>query len=190
MLSDIGIRREIENKNISIEPFHEKYLRGASYTLRLGNKISVFSNSFTPIDLSNEESFPNLHTNNISSELYKLHGNEFVLGGTIERISLSRGFSATLKNLSGLSRIGLAVEIASFISPGFGEDFPKPLTLEIRNFSDIPILLRPEIPICHILFWKLNEFSSQSYDRDERRHSISEAPAPSRYFKYFKKTGK
>ena len=185
MLSDKSIL-EMIGTDIRISNFRKEHLRSGSYLLHLGDFIGLFDRNDSVVDLKNKNSYPRLRKVSLTVEPYVLKPGEFILGGTEEGLSLSRAVSATLRNLSGLSRLGLAVEIASFVSPGFGELQEKPLTLEIRNFSPFPILLRPGIPICHVIFWRLDQLAENSYDRDERRHSMLNAPSASRYYEYFR----
>lgn len=185
MLSDNGIRKAMLDGHIKIADFEEANLRPASYVLRLNNVIAIFNDQNSAVDLVDSSTYPSTSEVDISSSSYELRPGEFVLGGTIESVSLSLGVSATLRNLSGLSRLGMAVEIASFVSPGFGQFGEKPLTLEIRNFSQFPILLRPDIPICHMIFWRLDQEAEKSYDQHEGRHSMLKAPSSSRYYEHF-----
>lgn len=177
----------MEDGTIQIENFSEKNLRGASYMLRLGGDIAYLDESEQIVDLSDSETYPDAVNHDTSASPYILKPGAFVLGGTIESVKLSNSIAATLRNLSGLSRLGIAVEIASFVSPGYGHLGAKPLTLEIRNFSSNSIKLVGGIPICHIIFWELDQPASSLYDVDDQRHSLRSAPGLSQYHKHFLK---
>ena len=43
MLSDVDIKKAIENKEILIDPFDEKYIQPASIDLHLGNQFLVYN---------------------------------------------------------------------------------------------------------------------------------------------------
>ncbi|HEX8233322.1 MAG TPA: dCTP deaminase [Caulobacteraceae bacterium] len=186
MMSDAEIVRQLRLGELVIEGFHAQSLRASSYMLRLSSQIAVLSRAADVVDLADSSTYPSLVCMDIEKKPYMLRAGEFVLGGTIEKIGLSRQISATLLNLSGLSRLGLFTEIASLVSPGFGSSTPMPLTLEIKNFAKHNVRLVSGMPVCHLVFWKLTGRASESYDEDHGRHSSEVAPSGSRYYMHFR----
>ena len=69
-----------------------------------------------------------------------LHPGEFVLGATLERISLPDDLVARLDGKSSLGRLGLQVHsTAGLADPGFTGQ----ITLELSNMTRLPISLYP-----------------------------------------------
>ena len=67
-----------------------------------------------------------------------LHPGEFVLGSTLERISLPDDLVARLEGKSSLGRLGLLIHsTAGFIDPGWDGH----VTLELSNVANLPITI-------------------------------------------------
>ena len=76
-------------------------------------------------------------------EPFILHPGEFVLGSTLEKITIPNTMVARIEGKSSLGRLGLLIHsTAGFVDPGFDGN----LTLELANVSRLPItlLLRDE----------------------------------------------
>jgi dCTP deaminase len=190
VLSDRSIVAAIQDGSIAIEPFSVDFLRPASYVLRLGDEIARFEHKTDPVVLNDATTYPKLVRESLREKPRIIFPGEFVLAGTFEKITLAKTCAGALKNLTGLSRLGLAVEISSLISPGFGSQGSKPLTLEMRNYSSGPIELQMGMRVCHLVFFTLTEVSWDSYDEKIGVHTSPVAPASSQYFEYFKKQPK
>ena len=153
VLSDRSIKEAIAGGTIQIEPYSLRDVQPASVDFHLANKILVFRNSTLPyIDLRKE--VPNL-TDEVTiedDEPFMLHPGEFVLGSTLEKLTLSNSLVARIEGKSSLGRLGLMIHsTAGFIDPGWSGN----LTLELANVSRLPITLysgmsRP-LPVVPIL---------------------------------------
>ena len=121
VLSDKSIRDEIASGRIGINPFDHSDVQPASVDLHLDDKVLVFRNSTAPyVDL--REDVPELNEMVVIEEdqPFILHPGEFVLGNTLERISLSDSIVARLEGKSSLGRIGLLIHsTAGFVDPGW-----------------------------------------------------------------------
>lgn len=137
-LSDRTIRRMLGNGWIGIEPRPlDECFQPATVDLRLGNLAGM--------------AFPFPHV---------LHPNDFILGCTVEEISLPRNVAAQVKGKSTWARRGLLVECAGFIDPGFHGQ----ITLEIKNLHDTnDILLREDERICQIAFFRVDTICDRLY---------------------------
>lgn len=182
MLSDTDINNFVERGELKISPFTKSQLRPSSYLLTLSTTVGILSESLAPVELSEKSSYPDFNETEIGSDGFILQPNDFVLASTVEKIGLGRKVGAILRNRTGLSRLGLSAEISSLISPGFGEIEPYPLTLELKNFSKSPILIKPGLEICHCVFFQLLSPSTSGYDIDVGAHSLKVSPAGSRFF--------
>ena len=80
------------------------------------------------------------------AERFILHPGRFALGATLEWIRLPTGISGYVTGKSSWGRRGLIIETAAGVHPGFSGC----LTLELANVGEIPIALRPGMPVCQI----------------------------------------
>ena len=161
VLSDKSIRDEIASGRIGISPFNPTDVQPASVDLHLDDKVLVFRNSTAPyVDL--REVVPNLNemVKIEDGQPFILHPGEFVLGNTLERITLSDTIVARLEGKSSLGRIGLLIHsTAGFVDPGWDGH----LTLELSNVSRLPLTLYKGMPIGQISFQYLSTPAENPY---------------------------
>ncbi|HEY0027390.1 MAG TPA: dCTP deaminase [Allosphingosinicella sp.] len=81
---------------------------------------------------------------------FVLHPGRFVLGVTLEWLSLPVDLSGYVTGKSSLGRHGLVIETAAGIHPGFSGC----LTLELANVGEVPLVLSPGMEICQIFLHK------------------------------------
>ena len=137
MLSDVDIKRALDEKLIEVSPLDEAYIQPSSIDLRVGSEFRVFENhKYSHIDpKADQDDLTTLVTATIE-EPFVLHPGEFVLGTTFERVTLSNKVVARLEGKSSLGRIGLLIHsTAGFVDPGFAGY----LTLELSNVANLPI---------------------------------------------------
>src|SRR3712207_9087345 len=71
-------------------------------------------------------------------EPFVLHPGEFVLGSTLEVVTIPDDVAARLEGKSSLGRLGLLTHsTAGFVDPGFSGH----ITLELSNVANLPITL-------------------------------------------------
>jgi dCTP deaminase len=84
-----------------------------------------------------------------SSDSFKLQPGQFILAATAELIVLPRRLAGILVGKSSLARIGLQIESAGYVDPGWNGQ----LTLEIKNLTQRQTLtLYAGMKICQIRF--------------------------------------
>ena len=180
VLSDRSIKEAVETGTIGIEPYSPRDVQPASVDFHLANKILVFRNSTLPyIDLKKE--VPNLTDEVIihDDEPFMLHPGEFVLGSTLEKLSLSSSLVARIEGKSSLGRLGLMIHsTAGFIDPGWSGN----LTLELANVSRLPITLYFGMRIGQISFQEMTTEVDRPYGSKElsSRYQGQESPTASR----------
>ena len=97
---------------------------------------------------------------NLAIASYDLQPGEFILGSTEEYVTIPRDLVAQVDGKSSLGRLGIAIHItAGFVDPGFNGN----VTLEIKNVSDKPLLLRWNMPIAQIVFFTLTSPVERGY---------------------------
>jgi dCTP deaminase len=82
-----------------------------------------------------------------------LHPGEFVLGATLEWISLPNDLAAEVTAKSSWGRLGLIIATATGVHPGFCGC----LTLELSNVGTVPIALEPGLAICQIFLQEVSQ---------------------------------
>lgn len=167
VLSDKSIRDEIASGRIGIDPFSADDVQPASVDLHLDNKVLVFRNSTAPyVDLRREIPELNEMVEIADDQPFILHPGEFVLGNTLERITLSDSIVARLEGKSSLGRIGLLIHsTAGFVDPGWDGH----LTLELSNVSRLPLTLYKGMPIGQISFQYLSTPVENPYGSEALR---------------------
>ena len=91
---------------------------------------------------------------------YTLQPGEFILGSTEEYVTIPRDLVAQVDGKSSLGRLGIAIHItAGFIDPCFNGN----ITLEIKNNSDKPFILKDGMSIAQIVFFTLTSPCDRGY---------------------------
>lgn len=100
---------------------------------------------------------------NLGMNDYVLSPGEFILGSTSEYVTIPRDLVAQVDGKSSLGRLGIAIHItAGFIDP----DFKGNITLEIKNTSNKPFVLKEDMPIAQIVFFTLTSPVERGYGDD------------------------
>jgi len=187
VLSDRDIKAAIKAGIIGIDPYFEKDVQPASVDLHLDKKLLIFNNSNAPyIDLKKE--LPDLNRPVLikDDEPFILHPGEFVLGSTLEKITIPSIMVARIEGKSSLGRLGLLIHsTAGFVDPGFEGN----LTLELANVSRLPITLYYGMRIGQISFQQMMSEAERPYGSPElkSRYQGQVDPTESRVFKDFEK---
>jgi dCTP deaminase len=180
ILTDSGIRWQVEAGTLRIDPFNEDLLQPASLDVTLGNRFVVFDRHEREyVDPRN----PELNRGRVvevgGAQPFILHPGGFALGYTTERISLPVNLAAQLAGKSSLGRCGLQLHAtAGWIDPGFDGQ----LTLELSNVNSQPIRLWPGDPIGQVCFIKCDGDCWRPYGHPDRqsRYQGQEGPTPAR----------
>ncbi len=187
MLSDVDIKKALEEKSIEVSPLDLSYIQPSSIDLRIGSEFRVFENhKYSHIDPKAEQDDLTTLVTATIEEPFVLHPGEFVLGTTFERVTLSNKVVARLEGKSSLGRIGLLIHsTAGFVDPGFAGY----LTLELSNVANLPIKIYPEMKIGQISFYYLNSPSESEYGSETygSKYQGQEGPTPSKSHSDFNK---
>jgi dCTP deaminase len=185
VLSDRTIRRLIDEGRIGIEPFDKDLVQPSSVDVRVDRFFRVFRNSRYPfIDVKEEMEDLTELVETEDSEPFILHPGEFVLGSTLERITLPDDLVARLEGKSSLGRLGLLIHsTAGFIDPGWDGH----VTLELSNVANLPITIYVGMKIGQLSFVQLSEPAENPYGAAAlgSKYQGQAGPTPSRYWKNF-----
>jgi dCTP deaminase len=185
VLSDRTIRRLLEEGRIGIDPYAEELLQPSSVDVRVDRLFRVFRNSRYPfIDVKQEMEDLTELVEVDGEEAFILHPGEFVLGSTLERITLPDDLVARLEGKSSLGRLGLLIHsTAGFIDPGWDGH----VTLELSNVANLPITIYYGMKIGQLSFVQLSEPAEHPYGTGSlgSKYQGQAGPTPSRYWKNF-----
>ncbi len=164
MLSDVDIEKAMKEGAIVIEPFMPDSLGPCSIDLTLDSIFRVY-NPGTPIDIENREALDkDTKLVDTKNKPFMILPGQFILGQTIERISINSELAALLEGRSSVARLGIIVHAAGLVNPGTGTKKPGRLTLEIYCENLSPVLLRPGMSIVQIMFVPLSSPAKRGYD--------------------------
>jgi deoxycytidine triphosphate deaminase/intein/homing endonuclease len=110
VLSDKSLREELENGGIVVEPLAEDAIQPSSIDVRVDRYFRVFRNDTTPyIDPKQPQEDLTELVEVDEGKAFILHPGEFVLGSTLERVSLKNDLVGRLDGKSSLGRLGLLI---------------------------------------------------------------------------------
>ncbi|MCL1799819.1 MAG: dCTP deaminase [Promicromonosporaceae bacterium] len=161
LLSDRDILAAIDDGRIGLEPHEPAMIQPSSIDVRLDRFFRLFDNHKYPhIDPAAQQDDLTRLVEVNPAEPFVLHPGEFVLGSSLELVSLADTLAARLEGKSSLGRLGLLTHsTAGFIDPGFSGH----VTLELSNVATLPILLWPGMKIGQLCFFQLSSPAEHPY---------------------------
>jgi len=155
ILSDKTIREMLEEGTLTISPITEEQIQPASVDVRLGNTFSVVEDSPTGIiSLENE-----IRYKTITADTYLLLPGQFVLATTMEYFALPDDLTAFVEGRSSLGRMGLFIQNAGWVDPGFEGE----ITLELYNANRFAIELKAGRRVGQLVFAKMDKNAEKPY---------------------------
>ena len=188
LLSDRDLKAAIASGRLGLTPFDEAMIQPSSIDVRLDRYFRVFANHrYTHIDPAVQQDDLTELIEPVGDEPFILHPGEFVLGSTLEIITLGDDLASRLEGKSSLGRLGLLTHsTAGFIDPGFSGH----VTLELSNMANLPIKLYPGMKIGQICVLQLSSPSEHPYGSSlyGSRYQDQRGPTPSRSYLRFSRT--
>ena len=185
ILSDRTIREEVAAGHIVIEPFDDRLVQPSSVDVRLDSVFRVFRNHTAGlIDVKQDLTALTEQVDIADDGVFMLHPGEFVLGSTVERVTVPGQLVARIEGKSSLGRLGLLIHsTAGFVDAGFSGH----LTLELANVASLPITLYPGMKIGQISFMRMTTPADRPYGSGATgsKYQGQRGPTPSRYFENF-----
>jgi len=185
ILSDGGIRAALDSGRIAVEPLGDDAVQPASLDVRMGHGFRVFANHrHTFIDVRAPQPDLTDLVEVADDEAFVLHPGEFVLGSTLERITLGADVVARLDGKSSLGRLGLLIHsTAGIIDPGFSGT----ITLELSNVSTLPIAMYAGMKIGQFVFEELDAPAQRPYGSPglNSKYQNQSGPTPSQMHRNF-----
>jgi len=163
ILTDREIKIAIARRLIVIDPPPDE---SAAFTstavdLTLDSSIKIFKKNVAGLERTIDPSAPGFNSEDTIRELtdpktisasgFKLEPGNFILAWTREYVSLSllTRIAARVEGRSSLARFGVGVHITA---PTIHAGFAGPIQLEMLNHGIVPLLLRPGMRICQLIF--------------------------------------
>ena len=155
ILSDKTILKILENKSLTITPVEKEQIQPASVDVRLGNTFSIVEDMSRGIlSLDNEIVYKT-----ITADTYVLLPGQFVLASTMEYFELPDNLTAFVEGRSSLGRIGLFIQNAGWVDPGFRGE----ITLELFNANRCAIELKAGRRVGQLVFAQLDDTALNPY---------------------------
>ena len=155
ILSDKTILAMLENKTLSIAPLENSQIQPASVDIRLGNAFSIVEDLPSGIITLEEK----INYKTIQTDTYVLLPGQFVLATTMEYISLPDNLTAFVEGRSSLGRMGLFIQNAGWVDPGFRGE----ITLELFNANRCAIELKAGRRVGQLVFAEMDKAALNPY---------------------------
>lgn len=185
LLSDRDIKAEIAAGRVVIDPYDAELIQPSSIDVRLDRYFRVFNNQkYTHIDPASRQDDLTEMVEPEGDDPFVLHPGEFVLGSTLEVVTLPNDLASRLEGKSSLGRLGLLTHsTAGFIDPGFTGH----ITLELSNVANLPITLWPGMRIGQLCLFRLSSPAEHPYGAAVygSRYQGQRGPTPSRSWQNF-----
>lgn len=155
ILSDKTIMKMLSEKSLEISPITKDQIQPASVDIRLGNTFSIVEDSPTGmITLEKEVIYKTIQT-----DTYVLLPGQFVLATTMEYFRLPDNLTAFVEGRSSLGRMGLFVQNAGWVDPGFEGE----ITLELFNANRCAIELKSGRRVGQLVFAEMDDTALNPY---------------------------
>ena len=156
ILSDKTIMKMLEEGTLEISPITQQQIQPASVDVRLGDTFSVVEDSSTGI-INLEEK---IKYKTIQTDTYVLLPGQFVLATTMEYFALPNNLTAFVEGRSSLGRMGLFIQNAGWVDPGFKGE----ITLELYNANRCAIELKAGRRVGQLVFAKMDDKAINPYN--------------------------
>lgn len=154
ILSDGTLKKMIIKGSLGVSPIEDGQIQPASVDFTLGNTFSVIDPENGPVSRDKEVKYITQTTNR-----YVLMPGEFVLATTREYFKLPDDLTAFVEGRSSWGRLGLFVQNAGWVDPGFKGQ----ITLELFNANRVPIILEEGTRLGQLVFAKMDQPAEHPY---------------------------
>ena len=155
ILSDRTIMKMLQQGTLSIAPLTESQIQPASVDIRLGNTFSIVEDSSNGINTMEHE----IIYKTIETDTYLLLPGQFVLATTMEYFKLPNNLTAFVEGRSSLGRMGLFIQNAGWVDPGFQGE----ITLELFNANRCAIELKAGRRVGQLVFAEMDAAALHPY---------------------------
>lgn len=155
ILSDNKILELISKKELIIDPLDADQIQPASVDIRLGNHfLKLDEYRMEAMTMTDEIQYVSFECDEVV-----IPPNSFLLATTREYIKLPNNLTAFVEGRSSIGRMGLFIQNAGWVDPGFEGE----ITLELYNANRLPIKLQSERRICQLVFAMMDQSTINPY---------------------------
>ena len=156
ILSDKTIKQMLDSGKLTVEPLAENSIQPASIDCRLGSHfLLIDENRMDCLSMTAEIQYRSLECDEIT-----LPPHSFLLATTLEYVEVPSGLTAFVEGRSSIGRMGLFIQNAGWVDPGF----KGRITLELYNANSLPIKLEVGRRICQLVFCEMDCDASHPYN--------------------------
>lgn len=156
ILSDKTIMKMMDENSLVIRPLNKEQIQPASVDIRLGDTFSVVDDTPSGIITLDKE----IGYKTIRTDRYLLLPGQFVLATTMEYFELPDDLTAFVEGRSSLGRMGLFIQNAGWVDPGFKGE----ITLELFNANRCAIELRCGRRVGQLVFAEMDDHALNPYN--------------------------
>jgi dCTP deaminase len=155
ILSDDTLRKMMAEGSIVVEPIEPYQIQPASIDLRLGRHfLKIDENTLESLNLDSELPYVKIEKDEIV-----IPPHSFLLATTVERVRIPANVTAFVEGRSSIGRMGLFIQNAGWVDPGFEGN----ITLELFNANRLPLKLASGRRICQIVFAFMDKATRTPY---------------------------
>jgi len=183
ILSDVKIRELLKSGELLVTPLEDdgtsetSQVQPASIDLKLGRHFrKINENTVTYMTLDDEPEYEEIEADEIL-----IPPLSFVLATTKEYIGLPNYLSAFVEGRSSIGRMGLFIQNAGWVDPGFEGE----ITLELFNANRVPIKLKADRRICQLVLAQMDQEAKNPYNG---KYQGQRGATGSRVFKDYENT--
>ena len=167
ILSDRTLFKMLEAGTLSITPLDKEQVQPASVDIRLGNTFSIVEDLSTGVITLKDE----VRYKTINTDTYILLPGQFVLATTMEYVSLPDNLTAFVEGRSSLGRLGLFIQNAGWVDPGFQGE----ITLELFNANRCAIELKAGRRVGQLVFAEMDDTALTPYNGKSQGQKVATA---------------
>lgn len=161
VLSDGEISSLIREGALCIDPLEDGQIQPASVDIRLGDTFCVIEDTSNGIIRLSDD----IKYKTIVTDRYLLLPGQFVLATTVEYFRLPDNLTAFVEGRSSLGRLGLFIQNAGWVDPGFEGE----ITLELFNANRCAIELQAGHRIGQLVFARMEKSALHPYSGKYQR---------------------
>ena len=156
ILSSHGLKEKLDKREIIVDPISEHQIQPASIDLRLADEFMIVDeHQHELIDMKTAIKY-----REIKAETIVIPPKSFILAKTMEYIEIPLDHVAFVEGRSSIGRLGLFIQNAGWIDPGF----KGTITLELFNACNVPIKLESGRRICQLVFMTMDRKLDKGYN--------------------------
>lgn len=155
ILSDGEIVKLLDAGELEISPLTPEQIQPASVDIRIGDTFCMLSHSFNPVISLQDD----IKYTNIQADEFTIAPGDFVLATTLEYIRLPDNLTAFVEGRSSIGRLGLFIQNAGWVDPGFEGE----ITLELYNAGRYSIHLDKGTRVGQLVFARTGEDAVNPY---------------------------